>query len=69
MRLQQDLAPYAQIEQHPLMEGRQMVMMLGAEKEVSAASAALSPSMPRRIGPPGVNTGQTTESKSSRCPS
>ena len=33
MRLQQDLAAYAQVEQHPLMEGRQMVMMLGPKKK------------------------------------
>jgi translation initiation factor IF-3 len=33
MRLQNDLAPYAQVEQHPLMEGRQMVMMLAPKKK------------------------------------
>jgi translation initiation factor IF-3 len=33
IRLQNDLAPYAQVEQHPLMEGRQMVMMLGPKKK------------------------------------
>ena len=33
IRLQQDLAAYAQVEQHPLMEGRQMVMMLGTKKK------------------------------------
>ena len=33
IRLQQDLAAYAQVEQHPLMEGRQMVMMLGPKKK------------------------------------
>ena len=33
IRLQADLAPYATIEQHPLMEGRQMVMMLSPKKK------------------------------------
>ena len=33
IRLQADLAPYATIEQHPLMEGRQMVMMLAPKKK------------------------------------
>ena len=33
MRLQNDLAAYAQVEQHPLMEGRQMVMMLAPKKK------------------------------------
>ncbi len=33
IRLQQDLAPYAQVEQQPLMEGRQMVMMMGPKKK------------------------------------
>jgi translation initiation factor IF-3 len=33
MRLQNDLAPYALVEQHPLMEGRQMVMMLAPKKK------------------------------------
>ena len=33
MRLQNDLAPYAVVEQHPLMEGRQMVMMMGPKKK------------------------------------
>ena len=33
IRLQTDLAPYATIEQHPLMEGRQMVMMLAPKKK------------------------------------
>jgi translation initiation factor IF-3 len=33
MRLQQDLAAYAVVEQHPLMEGRQMVMMLAPKKK------------------------------------
>ncbi len=33
MRLQNDLAPYAQVEQQPLMEGRQMVMMLAPKKK------------------------------------
>ena len=32
-RVQQDLAPYATVEQHPLMEGRQMVMMFGPKKK------------------------------------
>lgn len=31
-RVQRDLAEYAQVEQNPLMEGRQMVMMLGPKK-------------------------------------
>jgi translation initiation factor IF-3 len=33
IRLQGDLAPYAQVEQQPLMEGRQMVMMLAPKKK------------------------------------
>jgi translation initiation factor IF-3 len=33
IRLQQDLAPYATVEQQPLMEGRQMVMMMGPKKK------------------------------------
>jgi translation initiation factor IF-3 len=33
MRLQQDLATHAVVEQHPLMEGRQMVMMLAPKKK------------------------------------
>ena len=33
IRLQNDLAPFAVVEQHPLMEGRQMVMMLGPKKK------------------------------------
>jgi len=33
IRLQNDLAPYAQVEQHPLMEGRQMVMMVAPKKK------------------------------------
>jgi len=33
MRLQNDLAGYATVEQHPLMEGRQMVMMLAPKKK------------------------------------
>jgi len=33
MRLQNDLATYATVEQHPLMEGRQMVMMLAPKKK------------------------------------
>jgi len=32
-RLQNDLAPYAVVEQQPLMEGRQMVMMLSPKKK------------------------------------
>lgn len=32
-RVQQDLSPYAQVEQNPLMEGRQMVMMFGPKKK------------------------------------
>jgi translation initiation factor IF-3 len=32
-RLQNDLAAYAMVEQHPLMEGRQMVMMLAPKKK------------------------------------
>ena len=32
-RLQQDLAGMAVVEQHPLMEGRQMVMMLAPKKK------------------------------------
>ena len=33
MRVQKDLAEYAQVEQNPLMEGRQMVMMFGPKKK------------------------------------
>jgi translation initiation factor IF-3 len=33
IRLQADLAPFATVEQHPLMEGRQMVMMLAPKKK------------------------------------
>ena len=33
MRVQNDLSPYAQVEQNPLMEGRQMVMMFGPKKK------------------------------------
>ena len=33
IRLQTDLAAVATIEQHPLMEGRQMVMMLAPKKK------------------------------------
>ena len=33
IRLQNDLAPYALVEQQPLMEGRQMVMMMGPKKK------------------------------------
>ena len=32
-RVSADLAPYAQIEQNPLMEGRQMVMMFAPKKK------------------------------------
>ena len=32
-RVSADLAPYSQIEQNPLMEGRQMVMMFGPKKK------------------------------------
>jgi len=32
-RVQTDLAPYATVEQNPLMEGRQMVMMFGPKKK------------------------------------
>ncbi|HEX7116419.1 MAG TPA: translation initiation factor IF-3 [Steroidobacter sp.] len=32
-RVQQDLAPYGQVEQSPSMEGRQMVMMFGPKKK------------------------------------
>ena len=32
-RLQNDLAPHATVEQHPLMEGRQMVMMMSPKKK------------------------------------
>ncbi len=32
-RVQNDLAPYATVEQNPLMEGRQMVMMFGPKKK------------------------------------
>jgi len=33
IRLQNDLAPYATVEQQPLMEGRQMVMMMTPKKK------------------------------------
>jgi len=33
IRLQQDLAAYGQVEQQPLMEGRQMVMMFAQKKK------------------------------------
>jgi translation initiation factor IF-3 len=33
IRLQNDLAAFAVVEQHPLMEGRQMVMMMGPKKK------------------------------------
>jgi translation initiation factor IF-3 len=33
IRLQNDLAPYAVVEQQPLMEGRQMVMMMAPKKK------------------------------------
>jgi len=42
-RLQQDLSAVAVVEQHPLMEGRQMVMMLAPKKEVRTASAVFRP--------------------------
>jgi len=42
-RLQHDLSAFAVVEQHPLMEGRQMVMMLAPKKEVRAASAVFRP--------------------------
>jgi translation initiation factor IF-3 len=32
-RVQQDLSQYAQVEQNPLMEGRQMVMLFGPKKK------------------------------------
>lgn len=32
-RVQQDLAQYGQVEQNPLMEGRQMVMLIGPKKK------------------------------------
>ena len=32
-RVQQDLAPVGQVEQFPLMEGRQMVMLIGPKKK------------------------------------
>jgi translation initiation factor IF-3 len=32
-RVQNDLSPYSQVEQNPLMEGRQMVMMFGPKKK------------------------------------
>jgi len=32
-RIQEDLSPVAQVEQFPLMEGRQMVMMFGPKKK------------------------------------
>jgi translation initiation factor IF-3 len=31
-RVQQDLEEYGSVEQHPLMEGRQMVMVIGPRK-------------------------------------
>ena len=33
IRLQNDLAPYAVVEQHPSMEGRQMTMMMAPKKK------------------------------------
>lgn len=33
IRLQNDLSAHAVVEQHPLMEGRQMVMMMGPKKK------------------------------------
>ncbi len=33
MRVQQDLAQYGQVEQMPIMEGRQMVMLIGPKKK------------------------------------
>jgi translation initiation factor IF-3 len=33
MRVQRDLSEYSQVEQNPLMEGRQMVMMFGPKKK------------------------------------
>jgi translation initiation factor IF-3 len=33
LRVQNDLAPYAQVEQMPQMEGRQMVMLFGPKKK------------------------------------
>ena len=33
MRVQKDLSEFAQVEQNPLMEGRQMVMMFGPKKK------------------------------------
>lgn len=32
-RVQQDLAPYGQVESNPMMEGRQMVMLIGPKKK------------------------------------
>ncbi|MET0659453.1 MAG: translation initiation factor IF-3, partial [Steroidobacteraceae bacterium] len=32
-RVQQDLSPYGQIESNPMMEGRQMVMLIGPKKK------------------------------------
>jgi translation initiation factor IF-3 len=32
-RVQQDLAPYGQVESNPVMEGRQMVMLIGPKKK------------------------------------
>lgn len=32
-RVQKDLGPYSQVEQNPMMEGRQMVMMFGPKKK------------------------------------
>jgi translation initiation factor IF-3 len=32
-RVQNDLAPYGQIESNPMMEGRQMVMLIGPKKK------------------------------------
>ena len=38
--MQQDLEEYGSVEQQPLMEGRQMVMVIGAEEEVSRRTVA-----------------------------
>jgi len=32
-RVQTDLAPFSQVEQNPMMEGRQMVMMFGPKRK------------------------------------
>ena len=39
MRVQKDLSEFAQVEQNPLMEGRQMVMMFGPKKKRAASSS------------------------------